>query len=198
MPFSDGRKTLQIGADIEQSVLTEGKSVLDTVEKAVVLAIIDQHWKEHLRDMDDLRSNVQHARFEQKDPLLIYKFESYELFQKLVQKVNAQVASFLMKCTIPTGAATQPARQAPRPSSSPRVQTQKAGVQNTAEQGSAARAAAQQGGMAGRPGAIAPGRMPQQRAPRRRTRPSKRGRFLAASQGCARRAAEAQKLWRGA
>jgi preprotein translocase subunit SecA len=147
-------------------VLTEGKSVLDTVEKAVVLAIIDQHWKEHLRDMDDLRSNVQHARFEQKDPLLIYKFESYELFQKLVQKVNAQVASFLMKCTIPTGAATQPARQAPRPSSSPRVQTQKAGVQNTAEQGSAARAAAQQGGMAGRPGAIAPGRMPQQRAPR--------------------------------
>ena len=166
VPFSDGRKTLQIGADIEQSVLTEGKSVLDTVEKAVVLAIIDQHWKEHLRDMDDLRSNVQHARFEQKDPLLIYKFESYELFQKLVQKVNAQVASFLMKCTIPTGAATQPARQAPRPSSSPRVQTQKAGVQNTAEQGSAARAAAQQGGMAGRPGAIAPGRMPQQRAPR--------------------------------
>ena len=166
VPFSDGRKTLQIGADIEQSVLTEGKSVLDTVEKAVVLAIIDQHWKEHLRDMDDLRSNVQHARFEQKDPLLIYKFESYELFQKLVQKVNAQVASFLMKCTIPTGAATQPARQAQRPSSSPRVQTQKAGVQNTAEQGSAARAAAQQGGMAGRPGAIAPGRMPQQRAPR--------------------------------
>jgi preprotein translocase subunit SecA len=166
VPFSDGRKTLQIGADIEQSVLTEGKSVLDTVEKAVVLAIIDQHWKEHLRDMDDLRSNVQHARFEQKDPLLIYKFESYELFQKLVQKVNAQVASFLMKCTIPTGAATQPARQAPRPSSSPRVQTQKAGVQNTAEQGSSARAAAQQGGMAGRPGAIAPGRMPQQRAPR--------------------------------
>jgi preprotein translocase subunit SecA len=166
VPFSDGRKTLQIGADIEQSVLTEGKSVLDTVEKAVVLAIIDQHWKEHLRDMDDLRSNVQHARFEQKDPLLIYKFESYELFQKLVQKVNAQVASFLMKCTIPTGAATQPARQAQRPSSSPRVQTQKAGVQNTAEQGSAARAAAQQGGMAGRSGAIAPGRMPQQRAPR--------------------------------
>ena len=166
VPFSDGRKTLQIGADIEQSVLTEGKSVLDTVEKAVVLAIIDQHWKEHLRDMDDLRSNVQHARFEQKDPLLIYKFESYELFQKLVQKVNAQVASFLMKCTIPTGAATQPPRQAPRPSSSPRVQTQKAGVQNTAEQGSAARAAVQQGGMAGRPGAIAPGRMPQQRAPR--------------------------------
>ena len=94
--------------------------------------------------MDDLRSNVQHARFEQKDPLLIYKFESYELFQKMVQKVNAQVASFLMKCTIPTGASAQQPRQAPRPSAAPRVQEQKAGVQNTAEQGSAARAAAAQ------------------------------------------------------
>ena len=94
----------------------------------MVLAIIDQHWKEHLRDMDDLRSNVQHARFEQKDPLLIYKFESYELFQKMVQKVNAQVASFLMKCTIPTGASAQQPRQAPRPSAAPRVQEQKAGV----------------------------------------------------------------------
>ena len=165
VPFTDGRKTLQVGADIEQSVLTEGKSVLDTLEKAVVLAIIDQHWKEHLRDMDDLRSNVQHARFEQKDPLLIYKFESYELFQKMVQKVNAQVASFLMKCTIPTGASAQQPRQAPRPSAAPRVQEQKAGVQNTAEQGSAARAAAAQGGMP-RPGGIAPGRMPQQRPPR--------------------------------
>ena len=172
VPFSDGRKTLQVGADIEQSVLTEGKSVLDTLEKAVVLAIIDQHWKEHLRDMDDLRSNVQHARFEQKDPLLIYKFESYELFQKLVQKVNAQVASFLMKCTIPTGAAAQQPRQAPRSSAAPRVQEQKAGVANTAEQGAAARAAAAQGGMPGRPpmpgrpGAIAPGRPQQQRMPR--------------------------------
>ena len=142
------------------------------LRKAVVLAIIDQHWKEHLRDMDDLRSNVQHARFEQKDPLLIYKFESYELFQKMVQKVNAQVASFLMKCTIPTGASAQQPRQAPRPSAAPRVQEQKAGVANTAEQGAAARAAAAQGGMPGRapmpgrPGAIAPGRPPQQRMPR--------------------------------
>ena len=161
-------KNPQVGTDIEQSVLTEGKSVLDTLEKAVVLAIIDQHWKEHLRDMDDLRSNVQHARFEQKDPLLIYKFESYELFQKMVQKVNAQVASFLMKCTIPTGTSAQPPRQAPRPSAAPRVQEQKAGVANTAEQGAAARAAAAQGGPVapGRPGAIAPGRPPQQRMPR--------------------------------
>ena len=67
------------------------------------MAIIDQYWKEHLRDMDDLLSNVQLARFEQKDPLLIYKFESYELFKAMVQRMNADVASFLLRCTIPAG-----------------------------------------------------------------------------------------------
>ena len=169
VPFTDGRKTLQISTNIEESVASQGRSVMDSLEKAVVLAIIDQYWKEHLRAMDDLRSNVQHARFEQKDPLLIYKFESYELFKSMVQRMNTEVASFLMKCTIPTGTAAQPPRQAPRPSAAPRVQEQKAGVANTAEQGAAARAAAAQGGMPGRmpgrPGAIAPGRPPQQ-APR--------------------------------
>ena len=139
--------------------LTKAKAC-STPEKAVVLAIIDQHWKEHLRDMDDLRSNVQHARFEQKDPLLIYKFESYELFQKLVQKVNAQVASFLMKCTIPTGC--RPTPPSARPSAAPRVQEQKAGVANTAEQAllpAAAPKAACQAAHRCRPSrAIAPGR----------------------------------------
>ena len=100
VPFTDGRKTIQVSTDIEESVATEAKSVMKSLEKQVVLAVIDQHWKEHLRSMDDLRSNVQHARHEQKDPLLIYKFESYELFKKMVSKVNAEVASFLMKCTI--------------------------------------------------------------------------------------------------
>ena len=71
VPFSDGRKTMQVATDIERSVATEGVSVMESLEKAVVLAIIDQYWKEHLRNMDDLRSNVQLARFEQKDPLLI-------------------------------------------------------------------------------------------------------------------------------
>lgn len=153
VPFSDGRKTIQVSASIEDSVATEGKSVMKSLEKQVVLAVIDQHWKEHLRAMDDLRSNVQHARHEQKDPLLIYKFESYELFKKMVQKVNIEVASFLMKCTIPTST-DQPLRQARQVESAPQGVTSKEGVSNINEQSMArARAAAvRQGGRPGAPG----------------------------------------------
>ena len=78
VPFSDGLKTIQVTADINESVATHAVSVMRSLEKQVVLAVIDLHWKDHLRAMDDLRNNVQHARHEQKDPLLIYKFESYE------------------------------------------------------------------------------------------------------------------------
>ena len=111
--------------------------------------------------MDDLRSNVQHARFEQKDPLLIYKFESYELFKHMVQKMNQDVASFLLKCQLPS----QPdqVRRAPgaRPTQQPRVQTSKQGVQNLNEQRMAAAraqagAAAAGGGVAGAPGVPPP------------------------------------------
>jgi preprotein translocase subunit SecA len=84
--------------------------------------------------MDDLRTNVQHARHEQKDPLLIYKFESYELFKQMIQKINAEVASFLMKCTIPSNAGEQPVRQAKRQAAKPLGTTSKAGVQNIAQQ----------------------------------------------------------------
>ncbi len=134
VPFTDGRKTIQVSTDIEESVATEAKSVMKSLEKQVVLAVIDQHWKEHLRSMDDLRSNVQHARHEQKDPLLIYKFESYELFKKMVSKVNAEVASFLMKCTIPTNPNEQKISQARRVEKAPQGTTSKAGVENLAQQ----------------------------------------------------------------
>ena len=119
VPFTDGRKTIQISANIHESVATEGQSVMKTLEKQIVLVIIDQHWKEHLRSMDDLRTNVQHARHEQKDPLLIYKFESYELFKQMILKINSEVASFLMKCTIPTNTGDQPVRQAKRQAATP-------------------------------------------------------------------------------
>jgi preprotein translocase subunit SecA len=157
VPFTDGRKTIQVSANIEESVRTNARSVMDSLEKAVVLAIIDQYWKEHLREMDDLRSNVQHARFEQKDPLLIYKFESFELFKAMVQRMNTEVASFLMKCTIPTGPAQQPpVRQAPAPKSLAdiKVNVSKDSVQNIAQQSQAAaqRAAAPRPGMPARPG----------------------------------------------
>ncbi|HIK68034.1 MAG TPA: preprotein translocase subunit SecA [Flavobacteriales bacterium] len=141
VPFSDGLKTIQVSADIDESVATEGVSVMKALEQQVVLAVIDLHWKEHLRSMDDLRNNVQHARHEQKDPLLIYKFESYELFKQMVQKVNAEVASFLMKCTIPINAGEQPLRQGKKIEAAPLGKTSKAGVENIAQQ-NAARAAA--------------------------------------------------------
>ena len=140
VPFSDGLKTIQVSADIDESVATEGVSVMKALEQQVVLAVIDLHWKEHLRSMDDLRNNVQHARHEQKDPLLIYKFESYELFKQMVQKVNAEVASFLMKCTIPINAGEQPLRQGKKIEVAPLGKTSKAGVDNIAQQ-NAARAA---------------------------------------------------------
>ena len=149
VPFTDGRKTIQISANIHESVATEGQSVMKTLEKQIVLVIIDQHWKEHLRSMDDLRTNVQHARHEQKDPLLIYKFESYELFKQMIQKINAEVASFLMKCTIPTNTGDQPVRQAKRQAATPLGTTSKAGVQNIAQQNL--------GGGAPRGGSISPG-----------------------------------------
>jgi preprotein translocase subunit SecA len=139
VPFTDGRKTIQVSADIDESVATEANSVMKSLEKQVVLAVIDQHWKEHLRAMDDLRSNVQHARHEQKDPLLIYKFESYELFKEMVSKVNAEVASFLMKCTIPTNAGDHPVQQSRQKDSGPMGTTSKAGVENIAQQNAAMR-----------------------------------------------------------
>ena len=137
IPFSDGIKTLQIVADIEKSFNSKGVEMVDALEKSVTLAIIDNQWKEHLRDMDDLRSNVQHARFEQKDPLLIYKFESYGLFKQMINRVNAEAASFLMKATLPIQqAATVPQ---PKRQESPRLQTSKAGVENLSERMSSQR-----------------------------------------------------------
>jgi preprotein translocase subunit SecA len=159
VPFSDGLKTIQISANIDESVATEGQSVMKALEKQIVLVIIDQHWKEHLRSMDDLRTNVQHARHEQKDPLLIYKFESFELFKQMVQKMNAEVASFLMKCTIPTNVGDQPVRQAKRIDVAPLGKTSKAGVQNIAEQNLA--------GGAARGGVISPGHAGMSQAPAR-------------------------------
>lgn len=157
VPFTDGRRNMQVLANIQDAVDTLGTSLVDELEKSVVLGVLDQLWKEHLRNMDDLRSNVQHARFEQKDPLLIYKFESYELFKHMVQKMNQDVASFLLKCQLPS----QPdqVRRAPgtRPTKQPRVQTSKQGVQNLNEQRMAAARAQAGATVAGGGGAGAPG-----------------------------------------
>ena len=131
IPFTDGKKLLNITCNIEKAFDTKGTEVMDALERSVSLALIDDQWKEHLRNMDDLRSNVQHAQFEQKDPLLIYKFESYELFKGMVYQVNERVASFLMQSDLPANpeakAPTQP-RQEPK-----NLTTSKAGVSNLNE-----------------------------------------------------------------
>ena len=101
IPMTDGIKTLNIIANLEKSHNTQGKSVITDIEKIVTLKLIDDAWKEHLREMDDLKQSVQHASYEQKDPLLIYKFESFELFKTMINKLNSDIISFLMKCDLP-------------------------------------------------------------------------------------------------
>jgi preprotein translocase subunit SecA len=98
LPFTDGRANpLPIAAELEEGVKSEGKSVMDDIEKAVALSLIDDSWKEHLRNMDELKDSVQSASFEQKDPLVIYKMEAYQLFEELIYKINEEVCSYLSK-----------------------------------------------------------------------------------------------------
>ena len=98
IPFTDGRKhPLPVSADLKEAMETKGKSVMTDIEKAVTLSLIDDHWKEHLRNMDELKESAQAASFEQKDPLVIYKMEAYELFEGLVYKINEDVTSYLSK-----------------------------------------------------------------------------------------------------
>ena len=101
VPFSDGQKMMQIAVSLKKAVENEGKEVSHTLSKTITLIMIDEHWKEHLREMDDLKQSVQSAVYEQKDPLLIYKFESYELFSSMLGKVNRDVLSFLLRAHIP-------------------------------------------------------------------------------------------------
>ena len=101
VPFTDGNKTLQVVTDLEKSYQTNGKQLVTDFEKNISLAIIDDAWKTHLRKMDELKQSVQLAVHEQKDPLLIYKFESFELFKKMIDQVNKDVISFLFKGEIP-------------------------------------------------------------------------------------------------
>jgi preprotein translocase subunit SecA len=101
VPFTDGQKNIQVVTNLKEAYESEGKSLNKDFEKNITLAIIDESWKTHLREMDELKQSVQNAVYEQKDPLLIYKFESYELFKGMIDKVNKEVVSFLMKGNLP-------------------------------------------------------------------------------------------------
>lgn len=113
IPFTDGRqKPLPISADLKDAVDTKGASIMNDIEKAVTLAIIDDNWKEHLRSMDELKDSVQSASFEQKDPLVIYKMEAYKLFEELIYRINEETCAYLMKgnLVIPGEGTVQEAR----------------------------------------------------------------------------------------
>ncbi|MEE4215571.1 MAG: preprotein translocase subunit SecA [Bacteroidales bacterium] len=102
VPISDGTKVYQVVTNLKATVESDGKELARSYEKTVVLATIDELWKEHLREMDELKQSVQNATYEQKDPLLIYKFESFELFKSMIERVNKSVISTLMKGHIPS------------------------------------------------------------------------------------------------
>lgn len=101
LPFTDGvARVLPAAADLEKAVKTDGKSIMRDIEKIVALSIIDEEWKEHLRSMDELKDSSQAASFEQKDPLVVYKMEAFNLFEQLIYRINEQVTSYLVKGSV--------------------------------------------------------------------------------------------------
>ncbi len=114
VPFTDGVKMLQAVTNLEKAYHSNGAQVVRDFEKGISLALVDDEWKDHLRKLDDLRQYVQGAVYEQKDPLLIYKFESFELFRTMMEKMNREILSFLFKGSIPLQEGA-PIRQATRP-----------------------------------------------------------------------------------
>lgn len=101
VPFTDGKKTLQVLTSMQETLDTEGTALVDTLERNITLALIDDAWKEHLRAMDDLKQSVQTASYEQKDPLVIYKMEAFNLFSNMSADVNKNIVEFLCHANIP-------------------------------------------------------------------------------------------------
>ena len=117
VPFTDGVKTLNVVTNLEAAYESKGKKLVEDFERNITLALIDDSWKVHLRKMDELKQSVQLAVHEQKDPLLIYKFEAFELFKSMLNQLNREVLSFLIKGTLPNQnkGAIQEAKQPKRP-----------------------------------------------------------------------------------
>ncbi len=101
IPITDGKKTMQVVANLKRAVEDGGMEVILSIEKGISLAMIDEAWKEHLRELDDLKQSVQNVTYEQKDPLVIYKLESFELFHNMLNRVNRDISSFLIKGKLP-------------------------------------------------------------------------------------------------
>ena len=118
IPVSDGRKTMTLSVNLEKAYNSEGREVGKTLSKNIILYQIDEHWKEHLREMDDLKQSVQNASYEQKDPIVVYKLESYNLFAGMLESLNQDVLTFLLRAFVPL----RDASEAPPPNRSMRRQ----------------------------------------------------------------------------
>lgn len=133
IPISDGRKMLTLSVDLEKAYNTQGKEIAKALSRSIILYQIDEHWKQHLRDMDDLRQSVQNAAYEQKDPLVVYKLESYNLFATMLEELNKDVLSFLLRAFVPLreDSEARPA-QAPRSQDMSNMRTQRNDLTTTA------------------------------------------------------------------
>lgn len=114
IPFTDGLKELQVFVNLQKAVESDAHPVIQSLEKNITLAMIDDAWKNHLRAMDELRTSVQMASYEQKDPLLIYKFEAFNLFKTMLLETNRDIVSFLIRSNIPMQQAPQEADEDPQ------------------------------------------------------------------------------------
>ncbi len=142
VPFTDGIKSINVATDLQKAYESEGKQLITDFEKNITLAIIDDAWKTHLRKMDELKQSVQLAVHEQKDPLLIYKFEAFELFKGMIENVNKDVISFLFKGELPTGD-TQDISEARQVKRKEQLETSKEEIPNMDERAAQNRAAGQ-------------------------------------------------------
>ena len=133
VPFTDGIKTLKVVTNLQKAYETEGKYLVQDFERNITLALIDEAWKTHLRKMDELKQSVQLAVHEQKDPLLIYKFEAFELFKSMINHLNKEVLSFLFKGGLPQQSDAQIQEAKRRPPAPKGYRTSKDEVLNTDE-----------------------------------------------------------------
>jgi preprotein translocase subunit SecA len=139
VPFSDGRRQLTVVANLQRTYETHSRELIREMEKIIALSTIDTAWTQHLREMDDLKQSVQNAVYEQKDPLLIYKFESFELFKRMIGKVNEETVSFLFRADIPVQEPeeVQQVREARRPQpKAPALKLQKEEAHSSLDGGS--------------------------------------------------------------
>jgi len=138
VPFTDGVKMLNLSADLKEAAESNSVSIIKTLEKKITLALIDEEWKEHLREMDDLKQSVYHAQYEQKDPLLIYKLEGYELFMSMMNRLNKDIVSFLVRAQVPIQDGSDAPVQTPKANLQPvdlsHLQTGRTEVSDATEQ----------------------------------------------------------------